>query len=81
MKGLVYTQPFRLEMMDLPEPELHANQVLVRVRACGICGSDLLGFAGKSKRRIPPLVLGHELSGEVVGVGAEVKDVECGSRH
>jgi L-iditol 2-dehydrogenase len=80
MKGLVYTQPFRVEMMDLPEPELQTNQVLVRVRACGICGSDLLGFAGKSKKRIPPLVLGHELSGEVVGVGAEVKDVECGAR-
>jgi threonine dehydrogenase-like Zn-dependent dehydrogenase len=41
--------------------------VAVRIRASGVCGSDLLGFLGKSKRRVPPLVLGHEMAGEIAG--------------
>jgi L-iditol 2-dehydrogenase len=54
-----------LELRDLDKPPLRPDDVLIRVRACGVCGSDLHGFLGKSSRRIPPLVLGHEFSGDV----------------
>jgi L-iditol 2-dehydrogenase len=56
-------------MRELREPELGTGDILLRVRACGICGSDLHGFLGKSKKRVPPLALGHEFSGDVVGPG------------
>jgi L-iditol 2-dehydrogenase len=67
MKALVYTAPRRLELMALPQPGLQPGEVLVRIRAAGVCGSDLHGFLGRSKRRKPPLVLGHEFAGEVDG--------------
>jgi L-iditol 2-dehydrogenase len=54
--------------------------VLVRVRACGICGSDVHGLDGKTGRRIPPLVMGHEAAGEVVESGASVHDLRPGDR-
>ena len=72
MKALVYTQPHRLELLDLPQPSLKPEEVLLRVRAVGVCGSDLDGFLGKSKKRVPPLVLGHEFSGEVLETGSNV---------
>jgi L-iditol 2-dehydrogenase len=70
MKALVYTEPMKLELRDMSEPRLGAADVLIRVNACGICGSDLHGFLGKSKKRVPPLVLGHEFSGDVVERGS-----------
>lgn len=69
MKALVYTQPRELLIQDLPTPRMGHHEALVRVRATGVCGSDLDGFLGRSKKRVPPLVLGHEFSGEVVEVG------------
>lgn len=78
MKALVYTAPRRVEIQDLPAPQPKPNEVLLRVRAVGICGSDLDGFLGKSRKRIPPLVLGHEFSGEIVQVGDEVRNFRVG---
>jgi len=72
MKALVYTGPHRLELLDLPQPSPKPGEVLLRVRAVGVCGSDLDGFRGKSKKRVPPLVLGHEFSGEVAEIGSNV---------
>lgn len=80
MKALVYTAPRRVELQELPRPVAKANEVLVKVRAAGICGSDLHGFLGKSKKRIPPLVLGHEFSGEIVETGAGVSRFHVGDR-
>jgi len=65
MKALVYTAPRRLEMLELADPVPKAGEVLVRIHAVGVCGSDLHGFLGRSKKRVAPLVLGHEFSGEV----------------
>lgn len=78
MKALVYTAPRRVELQDLPEPPVRANECRVRVRAAGVCGSDLDGFLGRSKKRIPPLVLGHEFSGEIVETGREISDLQVG---
>jgi D-arabinose 1-dehydrogenase-like Zn-dependent alcohol dehydrogenase len=56
----------------MPVPEIGDRDVLVRVKACGICGSDVHGYDGSSGRRIPPLVMGHEASGVVERVGGAV---------
>src|SRR5262249_49773817 len=80
MNALMLTEYLHLEMTDMPEPGVAPDEVLVRVRACGICGSDVHGFDGSTGRRIPPLVMGHEAAGEVAAVGAEVVDLRAGDR-
>jgi L-iditol 2-dehydrogenase len=80
MKALLLKQYMELELTDLPQPELGPNDVLVRVRACGICGSDVHGLDGSTGRRIPPLVMGHEAAGVISEVGRSVKDWKAGDR-
>ncbi len=63
MRALVYTAPHQVEMQDVVRPQPHAGESEIAVVAAGICGSDISGFLGHSRRRIPPLVLGHELVG------------------
>jgi threonine dehydrogenase-like Zn-dependent dehydrogenase len=63
MRALVYTAPHQVEMQDVPRPQPHEGESEIAVIAAGICGSDISGFLGHSRRRIPPLVLGHELVG------------------
>src|SRR5471032_239409 len=65
MNALLLKEYMNLEVVQMPTPEIGADDVLVRVRACGICGSDVHGLDGKTGRRIPPLVMGHEAAGEV----------------
>jgi L-iditol 2-dehydrogenase len=80
MKALLLKEYKQLEVTDFPEPEIGPEEVLVRVRACGICGSDVHGFDGSSGRRVPPLVMGHEASGEVAAVGSAVTRFKVGDR-
>jgi len=80
MKALLLTEYKQLEVTDVPEPEFGDDDVLVRVRACGICGSDIHGYDGSSGRRIPPLVMGHEASGVVAKVGKNVRNFQEGDR-
>ena len=68
MKALVYTAPRKLEFKDWPDPELAAGEALVRIQAAAVCGSDLHGWLGHSRGRVPPLILGHEVAGEVVEI-------------
>ena len=67
-------------MADVPVPAIGDDEVLVRVRACGICGSDVHGYDGSSGRRIPPLVMGHEAAGTVERAGAAVSGFSEGDR-
>ena len=80
MKALLLKEYMKLEMAEMPLPEIGPDDVLVRVRACGICGSDVHGMDGKTGRRIPPIVMGHEASGEVAGAGANVRGFREGDR-
>lgn len=80
MKALVFVGPERLEIQDRPEPVPKADQVKIRVRACGICGSDVHGYAGLTGRRIAPMVMGHEFSGEIAEIGPEVRQFKVGDR-
>ena len=70
MKALVLTEYLRLEYADVPAPVPGPDDVLVRVKACGICGSDVHGFDGSTGRRIPPVIMGHEAAGTVEAAGA-----------
>ena len=72
MKALVLARYSHLEFSEVPEPVIGDEDVLVRVRASGICGSDVHGLDGSSGRRIPPLVMGHEAAGIIARVGAKV---------
>lgn len=70
MKALLLSQYRQLELTDLPIPDPAPDEVLIRVAACGICGSDVHGYDGSSGRRIPPIVMGHEAAGTVAKVGS-----------
>ena len=80
MKALIHTKPYSFEYSDFPDPAMSDDEVLVRVKACGICGSDVHGFTGKTGRRIPPLIMGHEAAGVVEDFGKNVKGFEKGDR-
>src|SRR5215467_7543837 len=80
MKALLLKDYLKLEVTDAPEPEIGPEDVLVRVAACGICGSDIHGYDGHTGRRIPPLIMGHEASGIVVETGRDVTQFKPGDR-
>src|SRR5512146_3146082 len=72
MKALLLSQYRHFELADLAVPEPGAGEVLIRVAACGICGSDVHGYDGSSGRRIPPIVMGHEAAGTIAALGTGV---------
>lgn len=80
MKALLLKAYRELEVVDLPLPEIRSDEVLVRVAACGICGSDVHGYDGSTGRRIPPLVMGHEAAGVIERVGREASRFNVGDR-
>lgn len=80
MKALLHTKPYCLEYTDFPDPQPGDDELLVRVKACGICGSDVHGFTGKTGRRIPPLIMGHEAAGVVQGIGKNARGFRKGDR-
>jgi L-iditol 2-dehydrogenase len=73
MKALVLTEYNHLEIQDAPEPEPGPEDVLVTVKACGICGSDVHGMDGSTGRRRPPIIMGHEAAGVIEQLGASVR--------
>ena len=80
MKALLLTAPSHLEYTNFAEPAPAEDEVLLKIRACGICGSDIHGWDGSSGRRRPPLIMGHEASGEVLAVGPRVERWKPGDR-
>jgi L-iditol 2-dehydrogenase len=80
MKALLLTDYKKLSVTDMPVPDVGDDEVLVRVRACGICGSDIHGYDGSTGRRIPPLVMGHEAAGVIERVGSAVESFKAGDR-
>jgi D-arabinose 1-dehydrogenase-like Zn-dependent alcohol dehydrogenase len=73
VKALLLSDLDHLEYVDVPTPVIGHGDVLLRVEACGICGSDVHGMDGSSGRRIPPLIMGHELAGVVAEAGSAVE--------
>src|SRR5713101_9146579 len=80
MKALLLSKYRQLEMAEVPTPSAGAGDVLIRVGACGICGSDVHGYDGSSGRRIPPIAMGHEAAGRIAAVGAGVTGLAEGDR-
>jgi threonine dehydrogenase-like Zn-dependent dehydrogenase len=80
MQALLYPSYGELEVRDVPEPRAGPGELLVRVGACGICGSELGSFAARSRRRVPPLVMGHEFAGTVAALGEGTTGVGVGDR-
>jgi len=80
MRALLLSDYKKLSVVEMPTPEIGDDEALVRVRACGICGSDIHGYDGSTGRRIPPLVMGHEAAGVVERVGRGVTDFTTGDR-
>jgi L-iditol 2-dehydrogenase len=80
MKALLLSGYRRLEITDIPIPTSGPGEVLIRIAACGICGSDVHGYDGSSGRRIPPIVMGHEAAGVVAAVGQDVNRIKEGDR-
>src|SRR5689334_3633097 len=80
MEALLLKEYKQLEMVRMAEPEAGPDDVLVRVRACGICGSDIHGYDGSTGRRIPPLVMGHEAAGVIEQTGRSVEGFKAGDR-
>jgi 2-desacetyl-2-hydroxyethyl bacteriochlorophyllide A dehydrogenase len=80
MKALVYHGPKSLSFEEVADVRPADGEVLIRVRATGICGSDLHGYLGKTGRRTPPMVMGHEFAGVIEETGAGVRGFRAGDR-
>lgn len=80
MYALLHTSPRQLDFTHVPDPVVGDDEVLIAVKACGICGSDVKGYTGTTGRRIPPLIMGHEAAGVVAAVGAHVPTLQDGDR-
>ena len=80
MKAMVLSayKQLDIENLDLPQPA--EDELLIRIKACGICGSDVHGYDGSTGRRLPPIVMGHEAAGVVESVGSGVTDFRAGDR-
>ena len=80
MKALVMHAYKRLDFEEVPMPGICSDEVLVRVQACSVCGSDVHGFDGSTGRRRPPVIMGHEASGVIEACGSDVKGYKAGDR-
>lgn len=80
MKALTLTAYHQFEFGDQPDPEIGPEDVLIGVKACGICGSDIHGMDGSSGRRQPPIIMGHEAAGEIMKIGSSVTNWKEGDR-
>lgn len=80
MKALVYEGPREMNMREVPLPAITEEEVLVLVKAVGICGSELSGYVGQNSLRVPPLVMGHEFAGVIAAIGSRAGTLSIGDR-
>jgi len=81
MKALLMEEYKKLNYVDFPDPKVEGpHDMLVKIKAVAICGSDVHGFDGSTGRRKPPIVMGHEAAGEVIETGKDVKAFKKGDR-
>jgi len=81
MKALMLKEYMNLQIVDLPKPVLLSpDEICIRIKASAICGSDIHGFDGSTGRRKPPLIMGHEASGEIEAIGSAVMHFKVGDR-
>jgi L-iditol 2-dehydrogenase len=80
MQALVFDGPWQMPLRDRPDPVAGPGEVVVAIRASGICGSDVHGYTGSTGRRTPGVTMGHEAAGEIVEIGSGVTSVRTGDR-
>lgn len=80
MRALIFEEPWKMTLQNLPRPALEAGEVLIKMESVGICGSDVHGFTGESGRRAPGMVMGHEIVGRIEEVAKDVTEKEVGQR-
>lgn len=80
MKALVLAEYKKFELQDVPTPQFGEDEVLIEVKACGICGSDIHGMDGSTGRRRPPVIMGHEAAGVIAQAGQGVFGWKAGDR-
>lgn len=80
MKAALLTTPYQIDLQEVEEPQLGSGDVLIKVRCVGVCGSDVHTYKGTHPFRKPPVILGHEMAGEVVEVGKDVTLFKKGDR-
>lgn len=78
MKALVWEAPREMVIREYPLPEPQPDEALIKIAYAGICGSELSGYLGHNALRVPPLIMGHEFSGEIVALGAEAHTLNPG---
>jgi 2-desacetyl-2-hydroxyethyl bacteriochlorophyllide A dehydrogenase len=80
MKALVYFGPKDIRITKIDDLKPEEDEVLIKVKATGICGSDVHGYLGLTGRRVPPMVMGHEFAGCISEIGRNVKGIKVGDR-
>lgn len=80
MRAAVLTAHYKIEFTEIPEPEPKDDEVKIKVHSAGICGSEVHAFKGTHPFRHPPAILGHEMAGEIVAVGSQIKQFKVGDR-
>jgi L-iditol 2-dehydrogenase len=80
MKALIYEGAWQMPVREIEEPVAGPEDVVVRVRAVGVCGSDVHGFTGSTGRRYPGIAMGHEFTGTIATVGSHVTGHAAGDR-
>jgi len=80
MKAVYVDDAYKVVVKEVDKPEVGRNDVLIRVKAAGICGSDIHTYKGLHPFRKPPVIIGHEIAGEVVEIGAGVTKFKAGDR-
>jgi L-iditol 2-dehydrogenase len=80
MKALILSGYKQLDIVDIAKPQPADDELLIRIKACGICGSDVHGYDGSTGRRLPPVVMGHEAAGIIEAVGNAVSGFQPGGR-
>lgn len=80
MKAIVYEGPDILAYKEVEEVKPAKGEVKIKVKACGICGSDVHGYMGLTGRRIPPMIMGHEFAGEIIELGEGVTQWDIGTK-
>ena len=80
MKAALYSGPQDLKIVEVPQPAPAAGEILIRVRACATCGTDAKIFNHGHPRLTPPMVIGHEIAGEIAEIGDGVTGWSIGDR-
>ena len=80
MKAIEVTKPGQINIVERPIPDIKDDEVLIKIKAAGVCGSDVHIYHGKNAFATYPRVVGHEFAGEIIKIGKEVKELKIGDR-